>query len=335
LTAITALEQLAAIVIDAASPMEEVERACARLYDLFRDAAAPSMEAAAGATEEQRLESGLALSPALAANCLLDARRTRAFVRGTIGAIREAAARVDREHVEVLYAGTGPFAPLAFLALPFLDRERVRFTLLDIHPQSACSVEALVETFGFSDSVRAVICDDATVYRHPVELHVVVTETMQRALAEEPFVAIVRNLRPQLSPDGVLVPAHVTIDLASIDPAAEQARWRGEAVESSAHYIHGRVYEMNDGLELPPEGEATTIVVRRDPSSEPQWLALICRVVVHADEVLEPYESGLTTPEILWNVPALPDEAKLAFRYVTGSRPRIEYRVQDDFRADD
>ncbi|HYO77628.1 MAG TPA: hypothetical protein VE010_14295, partial [Thermoanaerobaculia bacterium] len=165
------LEQLAAIVIDPASPIEVVERACAQLFDLFRDAAAD----AAGVTGEQRLESGLALSPALAATCLLDARRTRAFVRGTIGAIRQATARVASAHVEVLYAGTGPFAPLAFLALPFVERERVRFTLLDVHPQSARSVEALVEAFGIAESVRAVICDDATVYRHPAELHVVIS----------------------------------------------------------------------------------------------------------------------------------------------------------------
>ena len=82
--------------------------------------------------------------------------------------------------------------------------------------------------------MREVVQGDATTYRHPAALHVVISETMQRTLAEEPFVAILRNLRPQLAPGGILVPERVSIALASIDAQDEQARWRGAAVPFDA-----------------------------------------------------------------------------------------------------
>jgi predicted RNA methylase len=125
---------------------------------------------------------------------------------GTIAAIQDAVRRFAPAVVEVLYAGTGPLAPLAFLTMPSLDPRSVRFTLLDVHPHSVRSVATLVERLGMTQYVRDVVCADAARYQHPVPLHVVISETMQRALAEEPFVAITRNVCPQLAPGGILVP---------------------------------------------------------------------------------------------------------------------------------
>ena len=44
---------------------------------------------------------------------MLDGRRTAAFVRGSLRSIQEAERRFAPSVIEVLYAGTGPFAPLA------------------------------------------------------------------------------------------------------------------------------------------------------------------------------------------------------------------------------
>jgi hypothetical protein len=220
--------QLSAILLDPKADTTVVDGACAALYDLFVSAASATADAVLNSASSRRLTTGLALSPALAAQCLLDGPRTAAFVRGSLRAIQEAERRFAPSVVEVLYAGTGPFAPLAFLLMPFLNPANVRFTLLDVNEASARSVEALVGELGGSEYVRDVVCGDATAYRHPAQLHVVISETMQRSLREEPFVAILRNLRPQLAAGALVVPERVTIELALLHAASQQRRWRGE-----------------------------------------------------------------------------------------------------------
>jgi predicted RNA methylase len=58
-------------------------------------------------------------------------------------------------------------------------------------------VRRLVDHFGLRN------CDfvvgDATSYRHPRPLDLLIVEAMQAALSKEPQVAIVRNLAPQLA----------------------------------------------------------------------------------------------------------------------------------------
>ena len=75
--------------------------------------------------EGTQLESGLALAPHLAARCVLDVKRTMAFQRGAARAIEAARARFPGETIEIVYAGTGPFAPLV---RPLLSMHGLRFT---------------------------------------------------------------------------------------------------------------------------------------------------------------------------------------------------------------
>lgn len=310
-----------------AASAEEADRVCSELYEAFRGAAAAAARAAEepADTNEMRLPGGLALSPASAANCLLDGRRTQAFVRGALDAIRDAVQRFAPAVVDVLYAGTGPFAPLAFLLMPFVDKSRVQFTLLDVHPQSTESVAAIVHALGVADYVRAIVCADATTYRHPSSIHVLISETMQRSLANEPFVAILRNLRPQMAPSGLIVPERVTIDLALLDAATEQARWNRATIANQAFSVLGKVFEVDAAGERPHKSGATTINVTPNGSGDDQWLALVTRIVVYRNHLLEPYASGLTTPEILWSVSPVRRELTLEFRYLDGDRPGIEW----------
>ncbi len=72
----------ARLLLDPASSENELNAACAALYDTWRNAAPAVRLAADVADDGMRLDSGLALSPRLAAQCLLDAPRTAAFLRG-------------------------------------------------------------------------------------------------------------------------------------------------------------------------------------------------------------------------------------------------------------
>ena len=263
------------------------------------------------ADDHFRLDCGLAVSPRLAAQCLLDAARTAAFLRGTLAAIGEARRRFPKEPIEVVYAGTGPFATLALPLFDQLDPRRVRFTLIDIDDRPTESVRSLVEHFGFGNSVKAIIRADATKYRHDAPVHVVVTERMQRALSREPFVAIVRHLAPQLAEGGLLVPERVTLDLMLLDVKGEQVRWYGES--AGHHPEHVATIDTD---------RETLVTMALAPE---KWPALFTTIQVFGDETLLPYASGLTAPEILWELVPLTHELRLAFRYETGAEPRVRW----------
>jgi hypothetical protein len=305
---------LANLLLNPASTADELAAACAALYERWRNATPAARLAAEVRDNDLRLDSGVALSPRLAAQCLLDAPRTAAFLRGTLAAIGEAMRRFPEEPIEVVYAGTGPFATLALPLFDRLEARRVRFTLIDIDERSTESVRSLVEHFGLGDYVKAIIRADATKYRHDAPVHVVVTETMQRALSREPFVAIVRNLGPQLVEGGLLVPEGVTLDLMLLDAKGEQARWNGESAEHPAEHV------------ATIDTDRETLVTM--PRALEKWPALFTTIDVFADETLLPYVSGLTAPAILWELVPITHELRLAFHYETGAEPRVGWRAR-------
>lgn len=166
---------------------------------------------------------GSASSPLDAGRCLLDVRRTAIYLRGVHDAVKEAQRRFPEEIIHILYAGCGPFAPLCLPLLPLLAGQAVHFTLLDAHARAVESVQAILAALQLDGvKVDCLVCD-ATQYRHTDErpLHVVVSETMQRALEKEPQVAILLNTAPQLTSGGLMVPETIAVDAVLTDLSQE------------------------------------------------------------------------------------------------------------------
>jgi len=293
--------------------------ACAELHRLF-SAATSATGRAITTTNALDANGAIALSPSLAASCLLDSVRTAAFVRGVHAALREARRRFPHEVLEVVYAGTGPFAPFALITAFGTIDDKIRWTLVDIHEESIASVRSLVQRCGLERFIRTVHAD-ATTYRHDRTIHIIVSETMQRSLWGEPQVAIFRNLRRQLAPGGISVPEEVTIDLKMIAARDEETRWRGETIADRSIPI-GRVFQ------LATEGETPAIVLTLVPptTSSAYWAALFTRIRVFGDDVLDAYESGLTVPEILWPISPITRVTTLEFRYETDGVPGLRWR---------
>lgn len=309
------------ILLDSASDNGRLTDACSIIYQRLKSATPEASLASTLIDREVRLPAGIALSPGLAATCLLDEQRTAKFLRGTAAAINALARRFHGQTIEVVYAGTGPFAPLALLLVPSLGSLPVRFTLIDINQQSCDSVRSLFEHFDLMALVSRIICTDATTYRHPSPIHLAVSETMQRSLAREPFVEIMRNLRTQLATGGALVPESVTIDLAVIDAEQEQSRWRGEKVRTHPRTI-ARLLEITSAPEQ--ASSAGTLVSPGSFDQRSEWLALFTRIAVYGEHILEPYESGLTTPQVLWELSSATGRP-LNFRYETGAEPGMRW----------
>jgi len=259
---------------------------------------------------ETGTRSGRAISPVEAAQCVLDYCRTAAFLRGVLAALH-AARRRFRGTLEVVYAGTGPFATLLLPLLPSLAPPGIRVTLVDVHHRSTAAVARLVAALGAWGTVAAVVTADAAAYRHGRGIHVAITETMQRALENEPHVAVSRNLAGQLAPGGILVPERVSVHLGVWSPH----RPGGDRVRQV------ELLQLRSAIaRLPPPvlGPGVVVAVPRPRGSE--GLALLTRVGVFGRHGLGVNDSSITLPRRL---PALlADAGRLVrVRYAGGARP--------------
>lgn len=303
----------------------------------------------AGDSDGTTLPSGEAISPRDAARCVLDYSRTSKFLRGLHGAILEARRRFPDAAIEILYAGCGPFAPLAIPLTSRFSSAEIRFTLLDVHERSLDAARRVFQAFGKSAFVRDYIQCDAASYvndaPHPV--HVVVVEAMQAALEREPQVAITMNLAPQLCPGGIFLPERITVDCYLCDPTkefpappagADAADSSSTGVDAGVRVNLGRVLDLTAGgcrsLSASSGGDehgGTSLTpkvlldVPEDLDGEFD-LVLLTTVTVFDSIALEDHESGLTCPRILFDAGKVHRGKVVEFEYHLGGRPGFKCR---------
>jgi hypothetical protein len=293
-----------------------------------------------------RLPSGEAISPKDAARCVLDYRRTSKFLSGLYAAILEARARFPNTVIEILYAGCGPFAPLALPLTTRFNPAEIKFTLLDIHKRSLDAARRIFQAFGKSAFVRDYIQCDAASYKNdaPHVIHVVVVEAMQAALEKEPQVAITMNLAPQLCPGGIFLPERITVDCYLCDLTKEfpslpadaagnlseggKGRIRvnlGRVLELTAGSCHNLLAASNSdghgGISLTPK----LLNISEDVDGEFD-LMLLTAVTVFDSIALDDNESGLTCPRILYDVGKTHGGKVIEFEYHLGDKPGFKYR---------
>lgn len=294
MSALSQLRAIADTLIDETASLETLSGAADDLFALCSEISPQG----AGADSDLALPSGTALSPSSAAACTRDARRTAVFIRGLHDAIKATQA------TEIVYAGTGPFAPLALPLMTIFSPSQVRFTLIDVHQSSIDSVNMLLRHFGFE--ALAIACD-ATTYRHEGRpFDVLVAEVMQRALGVEGQVEICRNLARYLRPGGVVVPESVQVSLAF-----DQSSTVGVVAELSAATIALNRLDVRT-LEMPAV----------PPRAQAMYVTMIRTFGRH---VLRPFESGLTHPEMVWGLWDVRPGERVRFWYELGARPGIRW----------
>ena len=62
---------------------------------------------------------------------MLDIAQTTRYLRGIHPAVLEAQRRFPGTQLEIVYAGCGPFAPLAFATATQFSATQIKFTLLE------------------------------------------------------------------------------------------------------------------------------------------------------------------------------------------------------------
>lgn len=274
-------------------------------------------------TEASHTPFGKAVSLTTAAQCAEDPERGRVFIQGIYQAIQDRLKAHPGQIVNILYAGTGPFAWLLIPLLPLFSASQIQVTLLDIHQASLDKVTKLIEHFDLADRVVESVCADATLWQPNtvVKFDVILSETMKHLLQQEPQVQIFTHLQAYLADDGVLIPQNIELD------AWLECRTVQDFVET--HYL-GPLFALNlQTARLLASGDRSFLagtLLLPDFSPSVVTLKFTTSIQVYGNSMLSEYQSQLTLPRYRrehWLKPL----SCLAFRYEQGTHPDFVFDV--------
>jgi hypothetical protein len=294
--------------------------AAQQLYDLFLN-----VSGALTKDNDTQLPTGTALSAYDAAQCILDVNRTSKFLQGIHAALIKAQEQFPNETLEVVYAGCGPFATLIVPLARRFNPTRVRFTLIDTHRDSLDSARRIAEVFGLQGYIRSYQQTDASNYAHNLPIHVLVVETMQRALTAEPQVAVTLNLTRQLCREGILVPEEIYVDLGTVDLRRE---FDSTDRSSKVRIDFGPVLRLSRESAFKTDSDHSFLVCVKEltPFQKGLTPALFTKIRIFDTIELGDYESGLTFIHPLHDLSLSESSNRLEFTYRLGPKPGFTYR---------
>lgn len=298
---------------------------------------------------DEFLDQGVAINPRAAAQCALDYRRTVVFLRGVHAAMQYLKARSGGNALNILYAGCGPFATLLLPLLARFEPFEVNITLLDVHQSSLDSVRSLCNHFGLSDHCLRLVRANACSYQHSQELDLVIAETMQKALEQEPQFAVTANLAPQLRSGGLFLPQKIQVNLSLAVPdkhqdearqlqaIGQQALSRGDSAplatvctltpEHAAAQLQSAIHNASSKM---PELEATTVLIPALDALAGLEPILATNIQVFGRHRLGSHESQITLPSVCHELLPLRAGQRYKVCYQLGKYPKFRFESQPD-----
>ncbi|MCF4101877.1 hypothetical protein L1I30_09380 [Gillisia sp. M10.2A] len=280
-----------------------------------------------------QLENGKALGTFWAAACIDDIIRTRQFIRGINQAITEKIN--ENTPLHILYAGTGPFATLI---LPFIFRytkQEIKYTLLEINPLSFKILNNVISKFGLEGYNIKLLNEDATKYQIEHDSpDIIISETMQNALAKEQQVPIFYNLMSQVKPNTIFIPEKIEIFIG-----LRRAGIPSEQLQTKHYQIENKVFEVSkETLDLSKHIDEQTTEVLKFPKIQTilekerikafNDVVFITKIQVYKEEKIGINESGLTTPITILDISKNQEESVMVeTQYTIGDEPQLKFKI--------
>lgn len=250
-------------------------------------------------------------SVASSLRCLSDVVRTRRFAEGVVKAVSILGRRFPEGEIRVCEAGCGALPFMSLLAA--VVEPRVTVTSLDVHGPSIALARATPFTLGVGERIRF-LHEDARRYQPEKPFHLVISETMDSGLLQEPIAEILGNLRGHLLDGGIMIPEAMTLEaglLRATDVEALHAGWvlpygallTEVSPERFTASVSWRTKDALNALEFPFEGSS--------PDLDDSIAIQTAVVVLGADHsfpagtregdpiVLTPRDSAITAPTFL------------------------------------
>lgn len=330
------LKEITEILLKPEDDYGEIKKATDDLYNLLVCVSGLE-ENDEGSRKDYYLPKGKAIGTVWAGRCVNEFLRTKKFIRGTFQGIKRAKKIFKDRPIHIVYAGTGPFGTLLIPLTTVFSSNEVKFTLIEINPNSIQNLKNVIKAFEVEDYIEEIVQCDAAEYKanKTKPIHMVVTETMQRALKKEPQVAITLNLVSQMDKNGILIPEKVTVEAGLLDTKRDMDRMKG--IEGSAHdyyYSLNKIFELNkeiikmekNGVYCFPEVE---VEILANIEKRYKKLNLFTDIQVFEENKLSYMNSSLNMPQtIMDRNPDNHEIKKVIFQYVISENPGFIHKVK-------
>lgn len=224
--------------------------------------------------------------------CLRDGVRTKRFAEAIAECVTQLEATTEGA-IEVLDAGAGAIPFMSVYAA--LCSNRIHCTALELNPQSAGMAHQIVTALGLQDRID-IIETDATRYTPVKPVDLLISETMDSALTNEPMVRIMSNLTPAVRDGGKILPSGVKV-LAGIVPKDAYTRPDGYVhyYYNPHHVVHPNWHPVADYT----PGDRLDVIDFTLPfpaDDESESAVAVASIVNLGSRVLNLYDSILTVP---------------------------------------
>lgn len=334
-------------ILDEHSTLAQTRAALDELATIFSSIGGVEPDRSFGGWRDDTwLEQGVAINPEAAAFCIRDYQRSVFFLRGVYAALKTLQQRFAGQTINVLYAGCGPFALQILPLLEHFAPDSLNVQLLDIHQASLDSVEQLLrELAPTHDSIQC-LKEDASHYQHAQPLHLIIAETMQKSLEQEPQFAVTANLAPQLIDDGIFIPERINVELCLANLEQEKTVVnRGIPMDAATLEMSGQRIHLSQVFCLSAESAAQQYasatlhsasslmeidlgLVRIPGMKQLQLMeaVLFTRIQVYDRFHLKDYDCQLTLPSRPQELSHLRPNTEFRASYQLGAYPRLEFR---------
>ncbi|MBT8272057.1 MAG: hypothetical protein KJO25_08440, partial [Bacteroidia bacterium] len=281
---------------------------------------------------------GKAIATEWAIRCIDDIMRTKRFVKGTYAAIRDLQEQKEDKTLNLLYAGTGPFATLVLPLISFFSPKDIQFIFMEINPVSIAFLRETIKHFDVGPYVIDIIEADAAAiqFDQNYDVDIIVTECLQQALERESQVGITFNLLSQLPKDVVLIPQEIRLEPLLVNSELKYKHLTEADHTETFSKTYPAVFTLNKevvGNRLKTYGEKSMefpVVhtnIETDDSRSFNEIAVSTEIIIYRKDCLSMNESGLTIPKIIAHQSEDRLISGIRSCYKTGEHPGLDIKL--------